>query len=109
MKSVFAVLASVVLLFAAIWIIQGNDFFMYQVFAPKYEAARRNVFEQSKAYNQGMIQELDQMRLDYVKGTPEQKEAIASIVLHRTADYDVDKLPPYLQTFINSLRSEVSP
>ena len=40
------------------WLAQGNDFLLFQFFAPKYEAVRRETFEQSKAYNQGMIQEL---------------------------------------------------
>jgi hypothetical protein len=86
------------------WAIQGNDFFLTKYFAPKYEDVRRETFEHSKAYNQGMIQELDNMRFEYVKASPEHKQALASIILHRAADYDEDKLPSDLRNFIRDLR-----
>ncbi|MFA6447743.1 MAG: hypothetical protein WCW31_05870 [Patescibacteria group bacterium] len=88
------------------WVIQGNDFFLYKVFAPKYEAARRETFEQSKAYNQGTIQELQRMRFEYVKAAPEQKAALASVILHQVADFDENRLPPNLKDFINQLKRE---
>jgi len=93
-------------LFLVMWVVQGHDFFMYKVFAPAYEQARRETFEQSKAYNEGMKQELQNMMFEYVKATPEHKDALASIILHRTADYDVDKLPEDLRDFIKGLRKE---
>jgi hypothetical protein len=88
------------------WGVQGNDFFMYRVFAPKYESARRETFEQSKAFNQGMIQELQDMQFEYVKASPEHKDALASIILHRAADYDEAKLPADLRSFVSGLRRE---
>ena len=88
------------------WLIQGNDFFMYKVFAPKYEGARRQVFEQTKSYNQGMIQELQNMQFEYVKADQASKDALASIILHRAADYDENKLPADLRDFIGSLKRE---
>lgn len=54
----FSCLFGVILLLGLIWIFQGNDFFLYRTFAPKYEKVRRQTFEQTKSYNQGMIQEL---------------------------------------------------
>ena len=88
------------------WVFQGNDFFMYKFFAPKYEDARRNVFENTKSYNQGYIQELQNMQFEYVKADKEHKVALASIILHRAADYPEDKLPSDLRAFISQLRSE---
>jgi hypothetical protein len=87
------------------WVVQGNDFFLYKTFAPRYEAARRDVFEQSKAYNQGMIQELQNMQFQYVQADKEHKAALASIILHRVADYNSEMLPPDLASFISSLRN----
>lgn len=89
-----------------IWIIQGNNFFMYKVFGIKYENTRREIFEQSKAYNQGMIQELQNMQFEYIKANKDQKQALASIILHRSADYDVNKLPSDLREFITKLKTE---
>lgn len=99
-------LGGLVLILGLSWIVQGNDFFLTKVFAPKYEAVRRETFEQSKAYNQGTVQELQRMRFEYVKATPDQKVALASVILHQVADYDVNKLPPDLQEFIEALKRE---
>ncbi len=89
-----------------VWVLQGNDFFLYKVFAPKYEATRRQVFEQSKAYNQGMIQELQNMQFQYAQADSAHKDALASIILHRAADYDENRLPSDLRDFIQRLRRE---
>ncbi|MBP2653332.1 MAG: hypothetical protein H6Q73_901 [Firmicutes bacterium] len=86
------------------WVIQGNDFFLYKTFAPAQEQVRRETFEQSKAYNQGMIQELQNMQFEYIKATDSQKDALAAIILHRAADYDMDNLPTDLRQFIQKLR-----
>lgn len=83
---------------------------LYQHYAPREEAVRREVFEQSKAYNQGMSQEIQNMEFEYVKATPEQKQALRSIILHRVADFDLGKLPPSTREFVNQLtREEVTP
>ena len=95
-----------VVLLGLTWIFQGNDFFLYKVFAPQYEKVRRETFEQSKAYNQGMIQELQNMQFEYIKADQEHKKALASIILHRAADYDENKLPPDLRDFIQQLKRE---
>ena len=93
-------------LFGLGWLAQGNDFFLYKVFAPKVEGVRRQTFEQSKAYNQGVVQELDKQYQDYAKANKDEKEAIASIALHQVVDYPVSLLPDYLRTFVEKLRAD---
>jgi len=104
MKYLAIILLSLAGTIGLIWILQGSDFFLYKTFAPKYEAVRRDTFEQSKAYNQGMVQELQNMQFQYVQADKEHKAALAAIILHRAADYDQDKLPPDLYSFIQGLR-----
>lgn len=104
MKTLGAILLSVALFLGLMWFFQGNGFFIYKIFAPKYEQTRREVFEQSKAYNQGLQQELDSFYLEYAKADPEHKKAIATVALHRVADYDIDLLPPHLKSWISDLR-----
>lgn len=108
LKVVGVGLLAVVGLLGMTWLMQGNHFFLYKMFAPAYEQVRRETFEQSKAYNQGMTQELDAAYLDYTKGTPEQKAAIKSVVLHRVADYPTKSLPEHLQAWVGKLRDEGS-
>jgi hypothetical protein len=88
-----------------LWAFQGNDFFLlYRYFAPKYEQVRRETFEQTKSYNQGMIQELQNMQFEYQLASPQQRVALKGIILHRAADYPQDKLPVDLRNFINDLK-----
>lgn len=106
MKIFACVVLVIVSLFGGAWLVQGNDFFMYKVFAPKYEAVRRETFEQSKAYNQSMVQEIQNMQFEYVKADDGHKAALAAIILHRVADYDESKLPANLRSFVSGLRHE---
>lgn len=104
---ILTVLAVIVLGLGITWLAQGTDFFLYKAFAPKYEQVRRETFEQSKAYNQGMVQELQNMQFEYEKTTdPKAKMALRPIILHRAADYDIDKLPADLRSFIQKLKTE---
>jgi hypothetical protein len=104
-KIALVAIASVFGLLGLIWMFQGNDFFLYREFAPRYEAVRRETFEQSKAYNQGQIQELQNMQFQYLQASTEQRDALASVILHRTADFDESRLPSDLHFFIQQLRS----
>lgn len=108
MKVVGAVVGVLVVVLALTWIVQGNDFFMYKVFAPKYEQVRRETFEQTKSYNQGMIQELQNMQFEYIRANPEQKDALASIILRRAADFDLNQpqVSADLRQFVEQLRRE---
>jgi hypothetical protein len=111
MKEVLVGAVAVAALLGLGWAVQGNDFFMYKFFAPKYEAVRRETFEQSKAYNQGMVQELQNMQFEYVKTTdPDAKAAMRSIILHRSADFNFDdpRVPADLKAFVSSLKNQPS-
>ena len=105
-KAVGVVAGFLVIVFGIGWAAEGNDFFMYKFFAPKEEAVRRQTFEESKAYNDGMAQEISAMQLDYAKGTPDQRAALRSVIIHRTAAYDTSRLPPDLQAFVASVKHD---
>ena len=108
MKNIFTLLlaglVTILLLFGLTWMVQGNEFFMYKVFAPKKEQVRREVFEQTKSYKQGMVQEISNMQFEYEQASPEHKAALAKIILHRAADYPENELPTDLRIFISSLK-----
>lgn len=95
------------LITALSWYGTGNDFFMYKFFAPKQEAVRRQVFEETKSYNQGVIQELRSAQIEYVRAPPEQKEALRTVLVHRYADYPEYKLPADLRGFLSDLRGSL--
>lgn len=86
------------------WFAQGNDFLLFKMFAPKYEKVRRETFEQTKSYNQGMVQELQNMQFQYIQADDAHKAALGTLILHRAADYPEDKLPTDLRDFIKGLK-----
>lgn len=108
-KAIVAGVGSIVAILALSWVVMGNDFFLYQYFAPKQEAVRRQVFETSRAFNQGMVQELENMQFEYVKqADPEAKAALADVILHRASGYNLDDpiVPASLRSFIAKLKQE---
>lgn len=101
-----AVVLGILLLFGLTWLVQGNDFFMYKIFAPKYEQVRRETFEQTKSYRQGMVQELQNMLIAYASADEAHKAAMADLILHRAADVPDEALTPELRQAISKLRRE---
>ena len=95
-----AVLLSIL---ALVWFLTANDLAMQKVFSPVQEQIRRETFEQSKAYRQGTIQELENMKFEYIKADEAHKPALASIIRHRAADVPSDQIPPTLYNFIKEL------
>ena len=98
----------VILLMTAItWMSTGLNLAHYKFWGPKYEEARRNVFEETKSFQQGTIQELSKMYQEYndPAKSQSQKDAIAFTALHQVADFKTENLPPYLAKWIESLRN----
>lgn len=107
MKVFFSILGVLVAILLLGWVIQGNDFFMYKVFAPKYEEARRETYEQSTSYIQGTIQELERLQVEYVNAPNESaKETVAAVILKRASGFPEDRLPSDLRIFINDLKNK---
>jgi hypothetical protein len=76
----------------------------YAYIAPKKEAARRKVFEETRSYNQGKVQQLAKYRSEYAQAEPEAKEVIQSTIKHQFADFPKDNLPPELRSFLTAMR-----
>lgn len=83
-----------------------TDVALSRKYDPQREEIRRQTFEGSRAFREGLAQELQAMQLDYLKGNAEQKAAIASMVLHRVAGVDPNVFPLSLQQFITELRAQ---
>jgi hypothetical protein len=105
-KIAFGILGGLVGLLLLTWIFQGNDFFMYQYFAPRQEAVRRQVFEQTKSYRDGMVQEVRNYRIQYQTASKEHKAALRSVILQETANFPLEQLPPDQKEWLDSLRNE---
>lgn len=87
------------------FVANGLGLLSFSFFAPKVEAVRYSTFKESQSYNDGMIRDLQNLRLEYLKATPEQQAALRAITLHRFSVYDVSRLPPDLQSFYQSINN----
>ena len=89
------------------WIIQGDDYFLYKYFGPKREEVRRQVFEETRSFRQGLIQELTQMQFAYEHATADEQPRLRQVILRRVRDLpDEDILPNDLKLFVEHLRRE---
>lgn len=103
MKYVKVMLVTIIALIVGVLVSWGGLQF-YKFFAPKYENVRREVFENTRSYNQAKVQELAKYRLEYLKSDSEGvRQAIASTIRHRFADFDRSKLPYELSQFLNEI------
>jgi hypothetical protein len=109
-KAVGVVLLVLVVACGLGWLAQGNQFFMYKFFAPREEQVRRETFENTRSFNEGMAQELQQIHMDYAKAKAKKDQAgmdlLAETALQRTAGYEISRLPSSTQQFINDLRTQ---
>ena len=110
MKNAFSASIYTLAVFAAICILvfflNGLSLASFGFFAPKVEAVRRQTFEQSQAYNEGMLRDLQNIRSDYLAATTDaQRAALRATALHRFAAYKTDRLPMDLQAFYAQIQN----
>jgi hypothetical protein len=104
-KGFFGVIGAVCLFFAVVFGLQLFGLANYSFFAPKYRAVDNQVYHESEQYNEGMIRDLENLQMEYMKANDTQKAGLKDIIIHRFSVYDVNKLPPNLFSFYNDLRS----
>jgi hypothetical protein len=80
------------------------SYLAYAFYAPKYEQVRYDTFKESQTYNDGMLRDLQNIQMEYLKANDEQKSALKAIALHRFSVYPEDKLPADLRNFYDSLK-----
>ena len=103
--TIFGLVVSTFYTVLAIFLVVGSllSFWLYSYFAPKYEQVRYDTFKQSQTYNDAMLRDLQDMRLEYIKADDAHKAAIKFIAMHRFAVYDIDRLPQDLRAFYMEL------
>ena len=87
-------------------LVTGLNYFGYintAFYAPKYEDIRRTTFEHSRAFNEGMIRDLENLKMEYMGANETQKIGLRAAIIHRFEVYPQETLPADLQTFYNQL------
>jgi hypothetical protein len=100
MWNAIVIIASLALL---LFIGEIFGFLKMSFFQPKTEALRYQTFKESQAYNEGMLRDLQNIKLQYVAANPDQQAALRAIVLQRFSVYPIDRLPADLQSFYFSI------
>jgi hypothetical protein len=102
--TVVYIVVSVALLFGAVT--AGNFFglWSYSFFAPKYEKARRDVYENTPSFVRGATRDLENLRIEYLSAKNEEhKLVLADTIRHRASSIDRENLTPELRSFLSSL------
>lgn len=104
------VLLGFVAVFGLTWIGQGNNFFLYKVFAPKYEEVRHDVFKNSQAYIDGKITNLTKQKMDYASANSDAHRcAIRSMAIREASTVITDtRMPNDLTQWVNKLKGDTS-
>lgn len=83
------------------------DFAQFKFWAPKYEDAKREVFEESQSYQHGMIRDLRNLKKEYrLADSESEKRVIKGTFLHRVAPMEKNELPQDLRSFWNELEKQ---
>jgi hypothetical protein len=106
------VLCVVIVAYVIGFFVTGGDLIIYRVFAPRYENAKRNVFEQTQSYVDGKIAYLSTLRLDYESakaqpGAEIRRESLRRLIVTEAAQVDNAKLPDDLRVFVSDLKAGV--
>lgn len=104
-KGILMVFGALVLFLAFIFGMNLFGFASYSFFAPKYRAVENQVFKESEQYNDGMIRDLENLQLEYIKSDDTGKQSLRAIVLHRFSVYPADRMPPNLRNFYEQLKA----
>lgn len=96
----------IVLLASLVFGLEWAGIKWYGFFGPKKEAVRREVFKETRSYNEGKEQELIKLRMEYLRATSEEdKKVIASTIRHLFADYPEDHIDsPELRSFLKQIK-----
>ena len=100
---VLIIIGLIVLLIGSIFLLELGGLSWTKFFASRRENVRREVFLNTRSYNEGKLQDLIKYRLEYMRAQEEDREAIASAIRMSFADFDSNKLPTELKDFLDTV------
>lgn len=104
MRTLFAVIGIAVSIAVGVTALNALGFVNFAFFAPRYEEVRRQTFEQSRAFNEGMVRDLENLRLQRTAAkTDAERDVIDATIRHRFSVYSEESLPPDLRSFYHAI------
>lgn len=87
------------------WFLTGSSILTKKFFGTMNENVNREIFEETKSYNEGKTQQLAKYYQEYTAASDTvNKDAIRTVIKTMFADYDAEKLPPTLKNFLINMR-----
>ena len=74
-----------------------------RMWGTELESVKTDIYRENKSYVEGTVRELRALRVDYVKADDSQKEALASLIIHRANELDTDRLPLDVRNFLKEI------
>ena len=105
-KTILIIVASIILLIGALFGLQYLGLANYKFFAPKYQNAQREVFENTQSFTEGKRQDLIKYYHEWLNADKDGKSAIKELVIDDFASYDINKLTPSEQNMYNSITQQ---
>lgn len=103
-KAILLLITAIAVFSVLIFGISYGSYEMYRYFSPKYANVQNEIYQNNAAYQEGMIRDMENLRLEYLNQKDVDKRvAIRSVILHRMSVYGVNKLPMDLQNFYKQL------
>lgn len=90
---------------AAAFIFTDFDYALTALFAPKYEAVRRDVMLSSRIYQEGETRTLYNYQRQFAAGDDTTRKIIAAAARHELATLDHSRLPVDLQAFASQVEA----
>jgi len=102
-----AVIAGIALLVVLAFTFEIGGLQWKSFFAPKYAAVERQVFKETRSYNEAKVQALVKYRRQYITASDEDKEALAGLIRVEFAEFyadgKADELEPSLRKFLRNV------
>jgi len=89
----FIFIGCVVILIGLTFAFEALDIVKFGLFEPKRENIKREVFENTKSYVHGVIQDLGKYYDEYRKADTGEKQAISEVIKMRFTEFEADKIP----------------
>jgi len=101
----FLIVGFIVFLSVGTSFITGHgQLFLKEYFGVWEQNVETEIYKETEMYNEGKVQELAKARLEYQQADEDGKDAVASMIRHRFADYEAERLPDELAEFLNKIR-----
>lgn len=105
-KTILIVIVSAILFIGVLFGLQYLGLANYKFFAPKYQNAQREVFENTQSFTEGKRQDLIKYYHEWLNSDKDGKSALKELVIDDFSNYDINKLTPSEQNMYNKITEE---